>query len=108
MKYPDINIQMKYSNKLINADTPLVSLTIDCFHRRSRQSEAHDRDDHADAQGSKSRVDERFGKQTFVEDRPHPAPNESLQRVDDDDREKHVAKEFYSRLALSWTKMRQR
>ena len=22
MKYPDINIQMKYTNKLINADTP--------------------------------------------------------------------------------------
>ena len=24
MKYPDINIQIKYPNKLINADTPLV------------------------------------------------------------------------------------
>ena len=23
MKYPDINIQIKYPNKLINADTPL-------------------------------------------------------------------------------------
>ena len=26
MKYPDINIQMKYPNKLINADTPSVCL----------------------------------------------------------------------------------
>ena len=25
MKYPDINIQMKYPNKLINADTPKVT-----------------------------------------------------------------------------------
>ena len=28
MKYPDINIQIKYPNKLINADTPSVSVYI--------------------------------------------------------------------------------
>ena len=26
MKYPDIDIQIKYPNKLINADTPSVSM----------------------------------------------------------------------------------
>ena len=28
MKYPDIDIQIKYSNKLVNADEPQVSLEI--------------------------------------------------------------------------------
>ena len=28
MKYPDIIIQIKYPNKLINADTPLMSINI--------------------------------------------------------------------------------
>ena len=36
MKYPDINIQIKYPNKLINADTPKVRL-IDQESRQKRK-----------------------------------------------------------------------
>ena len=35
MKYPDITIQIKYPNKLINADTPLVK-TYESVHTKFR------------------------------------------------------------------------
>ena len=33
MKYPDINIQIKYPSKLINADTPLVGVAFERVHK---------------------------------------------------------------------------
>ena len=33
MKYPDNNIQIKYPNKLINADTPIVGLHLFTVYR---------------------------------------------------------------------------
>ena len=35
MKYPDINIQMKYPKKLINADAPLVEYALSALSELS-------------------------------------------------------------------------